>query len=197
MAPPHKINPTTISLLKLSQLNRAWAGIGVSSSISAGPKLCLAEPCPPTANFCGAKFSADSTEQSRRQNNQGKWRIEYEYSEKRQGCHRPKQPVFQRPRNDAVSCEWDNGGYRRYNAVKHAGNGGQQMPEGHIKPAAANQDKQRRKDKQPACDHPASSAVHEPAYVDCQLLCFGTRQQHTVVECMQITLFRNPAFLLV
>src|SRR5262249_52769746 len=58
------------------------------------------------------------------------------------------------------------------------------------------QNKDRRNDKERAGNDPSPSAVHEPANVDSELGRLWTREQHTIVERMQETVFRYPATLL-
>ncbi len=44
-------------------------------------------------------------------------------------------------------------------------------------------------------DQPAAGSVQQPPDVGRELLRFGARQQHAVAQCMQETLFADPALL--
>jgi hypothetical protein len=72
---------------------------------------------------------------------------------------------------------------------RHAAIGGIDIAERHDRDDAGD-------DEEAAGHDPAERPMHEPADISRELLRFGTRQQHAVVEGMQKARLGNPAFLI-
>jgi len=85
-----------------------------------------------------------------------------------------------------------DGGNGRLDAVQQPGHR-RHLPESHVAPTQRNQQQQRRQHEQAAGYQPTGGAVHQPADVGGQLLCFRTWQHHAVIQRVQKALLGNPA----
>ncbi len=168
------------------QLKRACSGVGVSSSMTAGPwpaaeRELLRPPAP-----------AEVSGQAGQQHDQREGQPERE--DRHEGRHRdaPEPAIAQRPAADAHGCGQHDRGHRRLDAIEHAGHRRQVSPR-QVEPAQADQDEQRRQHEQPAGHDAAPGPVHQPADVGRELLGLRTRQHHAVVQRVQVAALGDPA----
>jgi len=156
-------------------------------------------PCFAVSAAGGEFFRCDPatgiTNHSRRQHDRGKRYIEREDPKKRRSRYRPQYAVLQGARTNAISGKQYDGGDRRLDTVENSRHR-RHVAEGEINPRQEYQDEQRRQHEQRTCDDTTPRSVHQPADVNGKLLRLRSRKHHAVIERVQKSPLRDPAFFL-
>jgi hypothetical protein len=132
-------------------------------------------------NTCGC---CDGDDQRERQ-------LEYEDPDERQQRNSEHRRVLDDPLSDAQNRA-------RHHGDNCGGDSGEQpLDPGEVavgsEQDAQGHDRQKpRKDEQRSGEHSPTRPAQQPTQVGGQLLCFGARQQHAVVQCVEKTSLADP-----
>lgn len=117
---------------------------------------------------------------------------EREDRDERSDRERHEQRMLQRARADSPRRDKHDRRHRGLDPVQHARDR-RHMAEAQVDPRQRHEHDERRQHEQRARDDPAGGPVHQPADVRRELLRFGSRQHHAVVQRVQEALLLDPA----
>ena len=157
--------------------------------------FCLAAVSAAGGEFIRRHTATDVADDAGGNHDQGERQFQRKNRHECRRSHGPQHAVFQSARADAVRCEHHHCRHRRFNAIEQTRHH-RQVAVCHVNPRQPNQNKERGQHKQAARHDAAPGAMHQPADVDRELLCFRARQHPAVIERVQKTLIGNPAFTL-
>ncbi|SVJ78553.1 Uncharacterised protein [Klebsiella pneumoniae] len=136
--------------------------------------------------------SADKTHQCRGEDDQRKRNVQRKNSDKGRGGDGGVGPILRRARAGAVRRVQRDRGHGGFDAIKNPRHHRDISPD-EVDPRQRDEQHQRGQDKQHPGDDASPGFMHQPADIGRQLLSLRARQDHTKVERVQESPFRDPA----